>query len=64
MGRFLRGQKGKVGLFAGSLSLRDHIERQFGFEQIMAQEFSHLEILPVVNNAMKWSAPKVWAFNC
>ena len=47
MGRFLRGQKGKVGLFAGSLSLRDHIERQFGFEQIMAQEFPHLEILPV-----------------
>ena len=47
MGRFLREQRGKVGLFAGSLSLRDHIERQFGFEQIMAQEFPHLEILPV-----------------
>ena len=29
------------------LSLRDHIERQFGFGQIMAQEFPHLEILPV-----------------
>ena len=34
-------------MFAGSLSLRDHIERQFGFEQIMAQEFPQLEILPV-----------------
>jgi LacI family transcriptional regulator len=47
MGRFLRGQKGKVGLFAGSLSLRDHIERQFGFEQVMAHEFPQFEILPV-----------------
>jgi LacI family transcriptional regulator len=34
MGRFLRGMKGKIGLFAGSLALRDHIERQFGFEQV------------------------------
>ncbi len=33
MGRFLRGLTGKVGLIAGSLALRDHIERQFGFEQ-------------------------------
>jgi LacI family transcriptional regulator len=47
MGRFLRGQKGKVGLFAGSLALRDHIERQFGFEQVMAHEFPQFEILPV-----------------
>jgi LacI family transcriptional regulator len=47
MGRFLGSKKGKVGLFAGSLSLRDHIERQFGFEQVMAHEFPGLEILPV-----------------
>jgi LacI family transcriptional regulator len=47
MGRFLKGSKGKVGLFAGSLSLRDHIERQFGFEQVMAHEFPQFEILPV-----------------
>jgi LacI family transcriptional regulator len=47
MGRFLKGQRGKVGLFAGSLSLRDHIERQFGFEQVMAHEFPQFEILPV-----------------
>jgi LacI family transcriptional regulator len=47
MGRFLRGQKGKVSLFAGSLSLRDHIERQFGFEQVMTHEFPQFEILPV-----------------
>jgi LacI family transcriptional regulator len=47
MGRFLSGRKGKVGLFAGSLALRDHIERQFGFEQVMAHEFAQLTILPV-----------------
>jgi LacI family transcriptional regulator len=47
MGRFLRGLKGKVGLFAGSLALRDHIERQFGFEQVMAHEYPQFEILPV-----------------
>ena len=47
MGRFLGTRKGKVGLFAGSLALRDHIERQFGFEQVMAHEFADLQILPV-----------------
>lgn len=47
MGRFLNGRKGKVGLFAGSLALRDHIERQFGFEQVMAHEFPELTVLPV-----------------
>lgn len=47
MGRYLCGRKGKVGLIAGSLSLRDHIERQFGFEQVMASDFPNLELLPV-----------------
>ena len=47
MGRYLSVRKGKVGLIAGSLSLRDHIERQFGFEQVMAHDFPNLTILPV-----------------
>jgi LacI family transcriptional regulator len=47
LGRFLGARRGKVGLFAGSLALRDHIERQFGFEQVMAHEFPQFEILPV-----------------
>ena len=47
MGRYLSGRKGKVGLIAGSLSLRDHIERQFGFEQVMAHDFPNLTLLPV-----------------
>jgi LacI family transcriptional regulator len=47
MGRYLSGRRGKVGLIAGSLSLRDHIERQFGFEQVMAHDFPSLTLLPV-----------------
>ncbi len=54
MGRFLSGKKGKVGLIAGSLSLRDHIERRFGFEQVLAQEFPHLAILPVLESRDDW----------
>ena len=47
MGRYLCGREGKVGLIAGSLSLRDHIERQFGFEQVMMHEYPNLALLPV-----------------
>ncbi len=47
MGRYLGSRRGKVGLIAGSLSLRDHVERQFGFEQVMASDFPHLALLPV-----------------
>jgi len=54
MGRFLGGRKGKVGLIAGSLSLRDHIERRFGFEQVLAQEFPQLAILPVLESRDDW----------
>lgn len=47
MGRYLSGRQGKVGLIAGSLSLRDHVERQFGFEQVMLHEYPNLSLLPV-----------------
>ena len=47
MGRYLAGRTGKVGLIAGSLALRDHIERQFGFEQVMLHDFAGLAVLPV-----------------
>ncbi len=47
MGRYLCGREGKVGLIAGSLSLRDHVERQFGFEQVMLHEYPNLSLLPV-----------------
>jgi LacI family transcriptional regulator len=54
MGRYLGGKNGKVGLIAGSLSLRDHIERRFGFEQVMVHEFPHLAILPVLESRDDW----------
>ncbi|CAN5343068.1 LacI family DNA-binding transcriptional regulator [soil metagenome] len=54
MGRFLGRRSGKVGLIAGSLSLRDHIERQFGFEQVMTHEFPQLVILPVRESRDDW----------
>ncbi|MDQ0435663.1 LacI family transcriptional regulator [Kaistia dalseonensis] len=47
LGRFLGHRSGKVGLIAGSLALRDHIERQYGFEQVIAREYPDLELLPV-----------------
>ena len=54
MGRYLGGRRGKVGLIAGSLSLRDHIERQFGFEQVMLHEYPHLTLLPVREGRDDW----------
>jgi LacI family transcriptional regulator len=54
MGRYLAGREGKVGLIAGSLSLRDHIERQFGFEQVMLNEYPNLALLPVREGRDDW----------
>ncbi len=46
LGRFLgRGAKGKVAIFAGSLSYRGHEEREMGFRNIIADEFPKLEIV-------------------
>jgi LacI family transcriptional regulator len=47
LGRFLAGRNGKVGLIAGSIALRDHIERQLGFEQVISRDFPNLQLLPV-----------------
>jgi LacI family transcriptional regulator len=46
MGRFLGGRTGKIGVIAGSLALRDHAERQFGFGQVIGSEYTHLGVLP------------------
>ncbi len=48
MGRFLRGRRGSVGVIAGSLVLRDHAERQFGFHQILSSEYPGLSPLAAV----------------
>lgn len=45
MGRFLGGRAGKVAIIAGSLALRDHAERQFGFSQVLTREYSNASVL-------------------
>lgn len=45
LGRFLGERRGKVGIVAGSLALRDHAERLAGFVQVMAGEYPHLHVL-------------------
>jgi LacI family transcriptional regulator len=47
LGRFLGDRGGKVGLIAGSVALRDHIERQLGFEQVIVRDFPKLTVLPI-----------------
>jgi LacI family transcriptional regulator len=48
MGRFAGGRKGSIGVIAGSLALRDHAERMFGFQQVIASEYPHLRTLPAL----------------
>lgn len=47
LGRFLPHRRGKVAMIAGSLALRDHAERRYGFEQVVAQDFPEVEVIAV-----------------
>lgn len=48
LGRFLCEREGEVAVVAGSMILRDHVERRLGFEQVMRSEYPHLALLPSV----------------
>jgi LacI family transcriptional regulator len=48
VGRLVGQKPGKVAIVAGSQGLRDHAERIFGFNQVMASEFPQLSVLPVL----------------
>jgi LacI family transcriptional regulator len=48
VGRFVGDRSGSIAIVAGSQGLRDHAERIFGFNQVLATEFAHLKLLPVV----------------
>lgn len=48
MGRFLNNRSGSIGLIVGSLSLRDHAERHFGFNQVLGHDYPHLKMQSVV----------------
>ena len=50
LGRFLGDKQGKVALIAGSMLLQDHIDRRFGFEQVINSEFPSLTVLPVLES--------------
>lgn len=45
LGRFLGQRAGPVGVILGARSLRDHAERLLGFQQVMAAEYAHIEVL-------------------
>lgn len=51
MGRFLHRLEGSVGLIAGSLMIRDHVERWVGFEQVIKADFPQLRVLPVAESS-------------
>lgn len=45
LGRFLGHAAGKVLVLTGSMLARDHLERRLGFDEVMASDFPHLDIL-------------------
>ena len=47
MGRFVGKAAGKVAVICGSLQLRDHLDRTFGFRQVIGKSFPNLNVLPV-----------------
>ncbi|MGO8126857.1 substrate-binding domain-containing protein, partial [Rhizobium ruizarguesonis] len=48
LGRFLGPRKGEIAVLSGSMLVRDHRERLEGFTAVMAEEFTDLAILPVL----------------
>tara|TARA_R110001583_G_scaffold195492_1_gene374244 strand:- start:7844 stop:8875 length:1032 start_codon:yes stop_codon:yes gene_type:complete len=48
LGRFCHAPSGKIAVIAGSMLLRDHMERRNGFEQITRNEYPHFSILPAI----------------
>ncbi|MDR1827929.1 MAG: LacI family DNA-binding transcriptional regulator [Methylobacteriaceae bacterium] len=48
IGRFTAGRRGNVAFIAGSMTLRDHVERHLGCEQVLRAEFPDAKLLPVV----------------
>lgn len=48
LGRFLGGKTGKIAAIAGSMVVRDHVERKMGFDQVMRAEFPQFEVLPAL----------------
>ncbi|MEO0402227.1 MAG: LacI family DNA-binding transcriptional regulator [Pseudomonadota bacterium] len=45
LGRFVGRQNGKILVLTGSMLARDHLERRLGFDEVMARDFPHLDVL-------------------
>ena len=43
IGQFLGGKPGKIVVVAGSMLVRDHVERRMGFDQVISTQFPHLQ---------------------
>ncbi len=48
LGRFLGAREGKILVLTGSMLARDHLERRLGFDEVMARDFPHLDVLASV----------------
>jgi len=48
IGRFLGAKRGKIAFVAGSMLVRDHVERRMGFDQVIRGEYPGLEVLPTI----------------
>ncbi|PZX16952.1 LacI family transcriptional regulator [Palleronia aestuarii] len=48
LGRFCGRSRGRVAVVAGSMVVQDHAERWLGFQQVMAADFPHLELLSIL----------------
>ncbi|CUH77783.1 HTH-type transcriptional repressor CytR [Tritonibacter multivorans] len=48
MGKFLRGVSGEIAIITGNMQIRDHVERQMGFRQVLGAEHRDLRILSAV----------------
>ena len=46
LGRFLGPRAGKVAVVVSSMLARDMVDRRLGFDEVMAERFPHLQILP------------------
>ncbi|WP_176086851.1 LacI family DNA-binding transcriptional regulator [Martelella sp. HB161492] len=48
MGRFISGGSGEVAIITGNQHIRDHVEREMGFRQIMGASYRQLRLLPAI----------------
>lgn len=45
MGRFLGCESGEIGVIAGNMNIRDHVERHMGFRQVLGANYRNLTTL-------------------